>query len=484
MISALGDQSHLSPTSAEFAAFLDANDELKYLRNEFLFPKVEVSEVKVEALYLCGNSLGIQPKRTKEVVMEQLDKWADQGVEGHFTEPTPWLTIDDIVVESTARLVGALPSEVVIMNSLTVNLHLMMVSFYRPTATKHKILIEKKAFPSDIHAVTSQIVHHHFDPHTSLIEVGPRDGEALIRLEDIEAIIDAEGESIALVLFSGIQYYTGQLFPMQQITKAAHAKGCLVGFDLAHAAGNVPLQLHDWGCDFACWCTYKYLNCGPGSIGGCFVHERHGSQPIPPTTSTTTPRSSASSSSANSSSANSSSANSSSANSSSANSSSSSIQPPRFAGWWGHRLSDRFVMGPEFCPSDGAYGFRLSNPPVLLIAGVRASLDLFDRAGMDALRQKSILLTSYLEFLINTEIGHENVTIFTPTDPAQRGCQLSLTFLRHDVEAVNQALLRVGVICDVRKPDVMRVAPAPLYNSFTDVYRFIQFLRDTLCALS
>jgi len=343
--------------------------------------------------------------------------------------------------------VGALPSEVVVMNSLTVNLHLMMASFYRPTPGRHKIVIEKKAFPSDIHAVTSQIIHHNFDPATSLVEVAPRDGEALLRVEDIEAVLAAEGDATALVLFSGIQYYTGQLFPMGRITAAAHARGCLVGFDLAHAVGNVPLALHEWGCDFACWCSYKYLNCGPGSIGGCFVHERHG-QGHPDNNGVL-----------------------------------SNPTPPRLAGWWGHRLSDRFVMGPDFCPCPGAYGFRLSNPPVLLVAGMRASLDVFDAAGMHRLRAKSLLLTGYLEHLLGAEIGPDNVRIFTPEDPAQRGCQLSVTFLRHDVEAVNKALLAAGVICDVRKPDVMRVAPAPLYNSFTDVFRFVQLLKDALCAL-
>ena len=344
------------------------------------------------------------------------------------------------------------------MNSLTVNLHLMMAAFYRPTPSRHKIVIEKKAFPSDIHAVTAQILHHKYDPSTSLVEVAPRDGEALLRVEDIEAVLAAEGDSVALVLFSGIQYYTGQLFPMGRITAAAHARGCLVGFDLAHAVGNVPLALHEWGCDFACWCSYKYLNCGPGSIGGCFVHERHGQGQREPDTSSSC-------------------------------GTSSSLNgigptPPRLAGWWGHRLSDRFVMGPDFCPSPGAYGFRLSNPPVLLVAGMRASLDVFDAAGMDRLRAKSLLLTAYLEHLLGADIGPDDVRIFTPSDPAQRGCQLSVTFLRHDVEAVNKALLAAGVICDVRKPDVMRVAPAPLYNSFTDVFRFVQLLKAALCALA
>jgi kynureninase len=361
MLESLATQASLQIGSVEFAKYLDENDELREIKSEFLFPKVEVDGKSSDSLYLCGNSLGIQPRRTRDKIIEQLDKWAAEGVEGHFTEPTPWLTIDDMVVDSLARLVGALPSEVVMMNSLTVNLHLMMVAFYRPTETRHKILIEKKAFPSDIHAVVSQIIHHNFDPSTSLVEVGPRDGESTIRIEDIEAVISEQGESIALVLFSGVQYYTGQLFPMDRISAAAKAKGCNVGFDLAHAVGNVPLRLHDWGCDFACWCSYKYLNCGPGSIAGCFVHERHG-------------RSSSSGASSSASEGNGGDS-----NTNSSDSASGALAPPRFCGWWGHRLEDRFVMAPDFIPAEGAYGYRLSNPPVLLVAGARASLDLFDQ---------------------------------------------------------------------------------------------------------
>ena len=353
MIQSIASATHLSPSDKEFAQHLDQNDDLKEFRDEFLFPP-SCKGSNVPSTYLCGNSLGIQPRKTRDYILNQLDKWGSEGVEGHFTDPTPWLTIDDIVVDSMARLVGALPSEVVLMNSLTVNLHLMMVSFYQPTALRNKILIEKKAFPSDVHAVVSQILHHKLDPAVTLLEISPREGEVLLRTEDIEAIIAAEGDSIALVLFSGVQYYTGQLFDMSRISKAAKKMGCKVGFDLAHAVGNeckhtlpsilfilslwwsssclrasadearkqfyivsvnyqtsmrkianykfmltsswtcfviifsliptashflitgnVPLQLHDWGCDFACWCTYKYMNCGPGSIGGCFVHESH-----------------------------------------------------------------------------------------------------------------------------------------------------------------------------------------------------------------
>jgi kynureninase len=397
MILSLASAANLTATSKEFAEKLDQEDELKEFRNDFLFP-AQSKDSDIPATYLCGNSLGIQPKKTRDHVLNQLDKWGREGVEGHFTDPTPWLTIDDIVMDSMARLVGALPSEIVLMNSLTVNLHLMMVSFYKPTAVRHKILIEKKAFPSDVHAVVSQIQHHKLDPSLSLLEIGPREGETLLRTEDIEALIAKEGDSIALVVFSGVQYYTGQLFDMGRISAAAKAKGCNVGFDLAHAvgtfilsssstsmpeycaaiikkqtvsltrlycyyhhAGNVPLKLHEWGCDFACWCTYKYMNCGPGSIGGCFIHDKHSNRGQPTASVTDTSKSSNS------------------------HFQQTVVDPPRFAGWWGHRLDDRFVMDPQFIPCEGAYGFRLSNPPVLLIAGARASLDLFDKVRRDLL---------------------------------------------------------------------------------------------------
>lgn len=309
----------------------------------------------------------------REQVLNQLDKWEHEGVEGHFTEPTPWLTIDDTVKESMARLVGALPCEVVMMNSLTCNIHMMMVSFYQPTTVRHKVLMEKKAFPSDIHAVSSQILFHGYDPDAALIEISPREGETILSHADIEEVLEREGDNIALVLLSGVQYYTGQVFNMQRITTVARAKGCCVGFDLAHAVGNIPLSLHDWDVDFACWCTYKYMNCGPGSIGGCFVHERHSRRTISPDSRSSTdivqsmeavgmqsiaPQ---------------------------GDSASYVIPHPalardvRFAGWWGHRLVDRFHMGPAFVPEPGAYGYRVSNPSVLLIACVRASLDLFDQ---------------------------------------------------------------------------------------------------------
>jgi kynureninase len=427
----------LPVNSAEFAAHMDSRDELKEFRNEFCFPDPPKDCLANKVIYLCGNSLGLQPKGLKPKVVEHLDKWAAQGVEGHFTEPEPWLTIDDIVQESMSRVVGALPKEVAVMNSLTANIHFMMVAFYKPTATRNKILIEKKAFPSDIHAVHSQIIHHGYDVKSTLLEVEPRDGETSVRTEDILDIIEKEGDNIALVHLSGVQYYTGQWFDMETITAAGKAKGCKVGWDLAHAVGNVPVKLHDWGVDFANWCCYKYLNAGPGTIGGCFVHESNCGMNV-----------------------------------------TAEAYLNRFQGWWGHRVSDRFDMAPEFHPEDGAYGFRVSNPAVLLVACVRASLDLFDRAGMDRLREKSLMLTGYLDYLLRTEVPEE-VMIFTPADPTQRGCQLSLAFKR-DLDDVFKALQQHGIICDVRKPNIMRIAPTPLYSSFTDVYDFVMILKRVL----
>ena len=455
----------LNAGSLQFAQLLDAEDPLALLRDEFLFPAAPPGCGRDRVVYLCGNSLGLQPKGCRMQVAQQLDKWAAEGVEGHFTEPTPWLTIDDTVRDSMANVVGARPSEVVLMNSLTSNLHFMMASFFCPRPGRDRVIIEKKAFPSDVHAVTSQLLHHGLDPTTTLLELSPRPGEVLLRQEDIEAAIEEHGDSVALLLLSGVQYYTGQLFNLQAITRLARAKGCFVGWDLAHAVGNVELKLHDWGCDFACWCTYKYLNCGPGSIGGAFVHERHGGG------------------------------------------GEADACRRRLAGWWGHRLDDRFVMDPRFVACEGANGFRVSNPPVLLVACVRASLDVFEKVGttnpfyisllswltfytpppppslqaggMSALRAKSLLLTGLLEHLLLTEVPEGEVTIFTPSDPAQRGCQLSLSF-RQDLDAVFSKLQAAGVVCDVRKPNVMRVAPAPLYNSAQDVFDFVQLLKGAL----
>ena len=350
------------------AEALDAADTLACFRSEFLFPSSLKTETD-EVVYLCGNSLGLQPKGLKSYVNEQLTKWGDEAVEGHFTQPSQWLTIDDSVQESLARLVGALPTEIVAMNSLTTNLHLMMCAFYKPTSTRNKILIEKKAFPSDYHVVYSQIRQRGFDPSESILEVAPREGGECILMDDIEELINREGQSIALVLLCGVQYYTGQLFDMARISKVSSAAGCVVGYDLAHAVGNVPLSLHDWGCDFACWCSYKYLNCGPGAIGGCFVHERHSAA--------------------------------SSTNSELATPLQLSESDVRLCGWWGHRIQDRFLMAPDFFPSAGAYGYRLSNPPVLLISCLRASLDLFDKVFCDNIfESKLFIFYNSLELLL------------------------------------------------------------------------------------
>jgi len=404
-----------------------------------------------------------------------------------------------------ATLVGANPSEVVLMNSLTSNLHFMMAAFFRPSTQRFKILIEKKAFPSDVHAVTSQLLHHGLDPNVALLEVAPRSGEVLLRHEDIETCLQRQGREIALVLLSGVQYYTGQFFDVARITAASHEQGCLVGWDLAHAVGNVPLKLHAWGADFACWCTYKYLNCGPGSIGGCFVHERHGAggrMQLCGSEAGNEPQMQGLEE-----------------GEGERNDQEKSSCIPRLAGWWGHRLEDRFVMDPQFVACAGADGFRVSNPPVLLVACARASLNVFEKVcdssvsslfpllllfsifvfflllfstthppiqnsprqagGMSRLRAKSLLLTGLLEHLLLSEIPNGEVTIFTPSDPAQRGCQLSLTF-RQDLDVVFKALQAAGVVCDVRKPNVMRVAPCPLYNSARDVFDFVNILKNAL----
>jgi len=333
-----------------------------------------------------------------------------------------------------AHVVGALDMEVAVMNSLTANLHLMMVPFYRPTAERHKILIEYKAFPSDLYAVESQIKFHGYDPATSLIQLRARDGEAALRNEDILEAIEREGDSIALVMLSGVQYYTGQLFRIADITAAAHKKGCVVGFDLAHAVGNVVLRLHEWNVDWAVWCNYKYINAGPGAIGGCFVHERHALADL-----------------------------------------------THFSGWWGHDLKTRFDMDAPFTPIAGAFRFRLSNPPVLQVAALLASLELFEEATMERLRAKSERLTAYLELLLDRTIDAKHLSILTPRTPQDRGCQLSLFFHdEHTVKRVNSNLQKNGCVCDYRKPNVIRVAPVPLYNSFSDVQRFVSILRQSL----
>jgi len=409
--------------SKSFAAEMDAQDSLAKYRERFHIPKGKNGE---DCIYLCGNSLGLQPKSVRAYVEQELKDWETLGVEGHFHAKYPWLPYHELLTEQTARLVGAKPIEVVVMNSLTVNLHLMMVSFYRPTPARHKIIIEGDAFPSDQYAVKSQIKFHGFDPHNSLIELLPRADEATIRAEDIEALIKEEGSSVALILLGGVNYFTGQAFEMEKIAAAGHAAGCTVGFDLAHAVGNVPLRTHDWNVDFAVWCSYKYLNGGPGGIAGCFVHERH-------------------------------------ANDSSL---------PRFAGWWGHNKQTRFLMGPNFEAIPGAEGWQLSNPPILPLATLRASMDIFDELGMDKLRIKSEFLTGYLEFLLDHHTN-ENFTIITPRDHQQRGAQISIRVKKNGKDVLKR-LAAADVICDWREPDVIRIAPVPLYNSFMDVHRFVE----------
>lgn len=415
----------------DFAVALDRGDPLGRFRDEFHIPRGENGE---EEIYFVGNSLGLLPRRTPKYVDEELEKWKRLAVKAHFDGPNPWLPYHELLAEPMARLVGASPTEVVTMNSLTVNLHLMMASFYRPTRERHRILLEDHAFPSDDYAVESQAIVHGFDPAEALVRLSPGEGPTIDTAE-IARLLEREGESIALVLLPGVQYYTGQVFEIEEIARLAHAKGCVVGFDLAHAAGNLVLRLHDWNVDFAVWCTYKYLNSGPGSVGACFVHERHGLR----------------------------------------------RDLPRLAGWWGHDKASRFRMEPGFRPIPGAEGWQLSNPPILSLAAIRASLDVFMEAGgMEPLREKSLRLTAYLEWLLARECG-DSVEVLTPADPRRRGCQLSLR-VRSSASGrtVFERLEASGVACDWREPDVIRVAPVPLYNRYAEVYRFVEILRKAL----
>ncbi len=401
---------------------MDERDPLKEFRERFLFPKLAGGD----CIYLCGHSLGLQPKTAAAYIEQELKDWADLGVEGHFHAKNPWMPYHRLLTEQTAELVGANPLEVVVMNSLTVNLHLMMVSFYRPTRERHKIVVERGAFPSDQYAVKSQIHFHGFDPATSLIELTPRPGESCLRHEDIALLIESAGDNIALIMLGGVNYATGQAFDMERITRLGHARGCVVGFDLAHAAGNLPLKLHDWGPDFAVWCSYKYLNGGPGCVAGCFVHARHAR----------------------------------------------AWDLPRFAGWWGHDEPSRFEMGPEFRAMSGADGWQLSNPSIVSLAVLRASMDIFREAGMERLRAKSVSLTSYLEFLLNQKAS-PNFSIITPHEKEGRGAQLSIR-LPQNGRTLCERLARAGIVGDWREPDTFRVAPVPLYNSYQDVFRFVR----------
>ena len=407
------------------ALALDAADPLRPFRNEFLVPRHR----ERDQVYFVGNSLGLQPRGARAQVLEVLDKWAGEAVEGHFSGPTAWMNYHGLVREPLARLVGAQPGEVVAMNTLTVNLHLMMASFYRPTRERPAILIEAGAFPSDRHAVESQILLHGFDPATDLIEVQPDEAAGTLSMDAIAAAIEQHGPRLALVLWPGVQYRTGQAFDLAAITRLAHAQGAVAGLDLAHAVGNLPLSLHDDGADFAVWCHYKYVNAGPGAVAGCFVHERHGASNL-----------------------------------------------PRLAGWWGHEVATRFRMAPEFVPSAGAEGWQLSNPPVLALAPLRASLEQFDRAGgMAVLRAKSEKLTGFLDSLVRRRLG-DVLEIITPAEPARRGAQLSLRVAggRERGRELFDYLRDTGILGDWREPDVIRISPAPLYNRYSDVLRFVE----------
>lgn len=404
-----------------FARQLDRDDSLRAWREQFIFPQHKGENV----LYFCGNSLGLQPKTIRQALLNELDQWATHGVEGHFRGDMPWMYYHKFLTGQSARLVGALPHEVVVMNTLTVNLHLMMVSFYRPVPERFKIIMEAGAFPSDQYAVESQVRWHGYDLATAIVELAPRPGEDTLRTDDILQTIEKEGNNAALVMLGGVNYYTGQLYDMESIAAAAHRAGAYAGFDLAHAAGNAPLRLHDWNADFAVWCSYKYLNSGPGGPSGAFVHERHGDNPA----------------------------------------------LPRFAGWWGHDESVRFQMKKGFRPMRGAEGWQISNAQIFSFAAHKASLDIFDAAGMENLRAKSLQLTGFLEFILD-EINREKnlFRIITPRDPAKRGCQLSL-LTDHRGKALFDYLSENGAVADWREPNVIRFAPVPLYNSFEDVCR-------------
>lgn len=412
----------------EFAQELDKQDKLNAYRNEFIFPKVNGKDV----IYFTGNSLGLQPKRTKAYVDEIMNDWANLAVEGHFYADKPWWDYQERFAEPLSKIVGAKPSEIAVMNTLTVNLHLLMVSFYKPTANRYKIICEEKAFPSDQYMFQSQVKFHGFEPNDAIVEIKRRAGEHNIRLEDVLAKIEEVGDELALVLIGGVNYYTGQVFDMKTITAAGHKAGAMVGWDLAHAAGNIKLDLHDWDVDFAAWCSYKYMNSGPGNASGCFIHEKHHTNK----------------------------------------------ELNRFAGWYGHNKERRFKMEPNFEPVEGANGWQISNLPVLSLAPYLASVDMFAEIGMDALIEKRNKITAYLEFILH-EIDKEvngNFEVITPSNQEERGCQLSV-FLHGEGRSLFDYLMKSGVITDWREPNVIRLAPVPLYSSFEDMYEFGQILK-------
>ena len=415
----------------QFASSLDQKDALRSYRDQFHFPQLNGKDV----IYFVGNSLGLQPKNSKAFVDEIMEDWKNLGVEGHFYAEKPWWDYHERFSGKLSKIVGAKPSEVSVMNTLTVNLHLLMVSFYRPTSKRFKIICEEKAFPSDQYMLASQVRFHGYDPEEAIVTLKKRDGEHNFRTEDVLKTIEEIGDECALLLIGGVNYYTGQVFDMKTITEVAKAKGMFVGWDLAHAAGNIALKLHDWDVDFAAWCSYKYMNSGPGSASGCFVHERHhGLKDI-----------------------------------------------PRFEGWWGHQKEERFLMAPEFVPEPDVNAWQISNAPVLSMAPYLASLEIFDEVGMDALIEKRNTIVSYLEFVLNevAESIDGNFEIITPSNPSERGTQLSV-FLHGYGKKVFHYLMEHGVYLDWREPNVIRLAPVPLYCSFADVYRFGEILKAGL----
>ena len=416
----------------EFAKRLDAEDSLKHFRHKFSFPKHHGSD----CIYLVGNSLGLQPKTVSQHVQQELDDWAKWGVEAHFRARNPWVSYHEIFPGPLSNIVGCLPHEIIVMNSLTVNLHLLMVSFYRPTKERYKIICETKAFPSDQYAFESQVRYHGLDPDDAIVEVKPREGEHAIHIEDILSTIKECGNQAALVLFSGVNYYTGQYFDIKAITEAAHQVGAYAGFDLAHAVGNVELKLHAWDVDFACWCSYKYLNSGPGGVAGAYINERHVADKT----------------------------------------------LPRFAGWWGYTKTTRFQMEKGFEPIPTAEGWQLSNAPVLSMAAHKASLDVFEEAGMDKLFEKARRLNNYLLFIIddiNSKRVEKTIEVITPRNETEKGCQVSMLMLK-DGKSIFEALINQGVMADWREPNVIRIAAVPLYNSFEDIWRFGNIIESIL----
>jgi len=418
--------------SISFASEQDEKDPLKAFRNKFIIP----SKDGKEKIYFLGNSLGLQPGTAKDEISKVLAQWADYGVEGFFEGENPWMDFHDKLKGPLSKIVGALPDEVVVMNQLSVNLHLMMKSFYRPTGKRNKIICEEKAFPSDQYMFETQVKDHGLNPDEIIIEIKPGRGESIIKTEDILSAINEHGDTVAIVFFSGLNYYTGQVFDMEKITDKAHSVGATCGFDLAHAAGNIPLQLHKWNVDFACWCTYKYLNSGPGAVGGVYIHEKFHRD----------------------------------------------ISIPRFAGWWGYEKSTRFKMKKGFKPVLTAEGWQLSTPSMLLYAAHKAALDIFETAGFDKLMEKQKLLTGYLWFLLkemNDKQYKKYFSIITPPNENERGCQVSLLMLQNGKKVFDE-LSKAGVMVDWREPDVIRLAPVPLYNSFKEVWSFTNILQQIL----